>query len=478
MQETAEDRLFGELRQTALGLDPGSRLPSVRELAREHHVSPVTVAGAISRLAAEGLAVPRPGRGTFVAERPSLVTEAPDYGWQSVALGPPGVDPGGLEALLAHGRGDTIVLSSGFPEEELLPLKALATAAGRAARRPGAWGRPAIEGIEELRTWFARDAGGGVEPGDVMLTAGAQAALATVMRALSRPGDPILVESPTYVGALAAARSVGLVPIPVPVDREGIRTDLLAQALERSGARLMFVQPAFANPHGSTMPAVRHDEVLDLAATYGAFVIEDEYVHDLWLEGDPPPGPMVSRDPHGHVIYIRSLSKATAPSMRIACVVARGPAGERLRRARIVDDFFVSAVLQHTAVELVTSPAWPRHLRSLRRGLLLRRDALIGALNDQLPEWRLFQRPRGGLCLWLELPHGTDERELVRAALNASVMILPGAPWFPAEPPAPYVRLSYAAASEARLREAVARLADVWDRVSPARTGTRSAARS
>jgi DNA-binding transcriptional MocR family regulator len=459
MAATAEDRLLAELRRQALELGPGSRLPSMRQLSAQHRVSPVTVAGAISKLAAEGLAVPRPGRGTFVAERAAPVTEPPDFGWQSVALGPAVIDPGGLDQLLAQGGEDTILLSSGFPEEDLLPLKALAAAAARAARRPAAWARPAIEGIEDLRTWFARDAGGGVEPGDVLLTSGAQAALATILRALGRRGDPLVVESPTYVGVLAVARSIGLIPAPVPVDRDGVRVDLLEETLERTGARLIFLQPLCANPHGSVLSSERRAHVLELAERHGAFVIEDDFVRDLWLDREPPPPPLVSHDAHGHVIYVRSLTKATAASLRVACVAARGPAGERLRRARIVDDFFVSAVLQHTTLELVTSPGWHRHLRHLRRSLTSRRDTLIAALARELPEWRLFQRPRGGLSLWMRLPSGTDERELVRSAATAGVLVLPGAPWFPAEPPGPYVRLSYAAAPEHRLREAVRRLA-------------------
>src|SRR5579859_186716 len=223
MPPTAEERLLGELRRQALELPAGARLPSVRELSRRHRASPVTVAGAMARLAAEGLAIPRPGRGTFVAQRADRSAEPPDLAWQAVALGPAAVDSGGLEALLADGHGDAILLSSGFPGEELLPLKALAAATARAARRPGAWGRPPTEGTEELRAWFARDAGGTASPGDVLITAGAQAALATLMRALGRRGDPIVVESPTYVGALAAARAVGLVPVPVPVDHDGVR---------------------------------------------------------------------------------------------------------------------------------------------------------------------------------------------------------------------------------------------------------------
>ncbi len=456
---SAPERLYRELRSQALELAPGDRLPSVRELSRRHRASPVTVTTAFQRLAVEGVLVARPGQGTFVAEVDLSAPEPSDFSWQAVALGPAVVEPGGLEQLLATPSEDTIALSSGFPEEQLLAVRELAAATARAARRPGAWQRPPAEGIDELRAWFARDAGGGVEPRDVMVTTGSQSALATVIRALGRPGDPVILESPTYVGALAAARGARLVPVPVPVDRDGVRPEMLEQALLRSRARLIVLQPTYANPHGSVLTESRRADVLALAESHGAFIVEDEWARDLWLDGVPPPPPLVSRDHHGHVIYLRSITKATAASLRIAGVSARGVAGERLRRARLLDDFFVSGVLQHAAVELLTGAGWPRHLRRLRAALASRRDVLMAELERRLPEWSVFQRPRGGMSLWVRLPDGSDETQTVQAAAAAGVLVIPGAPWFPAEPSGPHLRFSYAAAGEERLREAVARLA-------------------
>lgn len=457
MTATAEDRLVAELRRQLQTLDPGARLASARELSRRYRVSPVTVAGAVGRLVGQGVIVTRPGRGTFVAERPTA--RAPvDLSWQAVALGAAGVDAGGLDELLALVPDDAINLASGFIDESLLPVSALTAAATRAARRPGAWARPPLEGLPELRAWFAQDAGADLEPADVLVTAGGQAALSTIFRAFARRGDPILVESPTYLGALAAARGAGLVLIPVPVDRDGIRPDLLEDALVRSGARLIMLQPTYANPHGAVLSEARRRHVLELAIGAGAFIVEDEFARDLGFDPEPPPRSLLSRDEHGHVIYIRSLTKSTAPSLRVAGVSARGPAGERLRSARVVDDLFVSGVLQHAAVELVTSPAWQRHLRQLRRALAARRDVLADALREDIPEWRLHQRPRGGLCLWVELPHGSDDVALSQRAATAGVAVLAGRPWFAAEPPAPYLRLSYATASEERLREGIRRL--------------------
>jgi DNA-binding transcriptional MocR family regulator len=142
-------------------------------------------------------------------------------------------------------------------------------------------------------------------------------------------------------------------------------------------------------------------------------------------------------------------------------VGARGAAGARLRTARVVDDFFVSGPLQHAALELVSSPAWRRHRRGLRAALAERRDALVAALADELPAVELLGIPRGGLHLWVRLPGGTDDLHVAQAARAAGVVVSPGRRWFPGEPPAAHLRLTFAGAGPAALREGVRRLASV-----------------
>jgi len=190
----------------------------------------------------------------------------------------------------------------------------------------------------------------------------------------------------------------------------------------------------------------------------GAFVVEDDWARDLAIDGDPPP-PLAAADPDGHVVYVRSLTKSAAPGLRIAAVGARGAAGARLRAVRLVDDLFVSGPLQEAALELVSSPAWRRHLRRLRVALRERRDALAAALARHLPELPAPPLPPGGLHLWLGLPDGTDDVGLATAAAARDVVVFPGRPWFPAEPPAPFLRLTFAAAPPDLLDEGARRLA-------------------
>ncbi len=437
---------------------PGSRLPSVRELVASHRASPVTVQRALTRLAAAGLVEPRPGRGTFVAARPGAASAPADLSWQEVALSGPAVDTAGLDELLALPGGDAVVLSTGYVEPALQPVAALASALARAARRPGAWGRLPVEGLPELRAWFARSAGGALQGHDLVICSGGQSALGTTFRALGAPGATVLVESPTYGGALAAASAAGLRPVPVPADRDGVRPDLLADALERTRARLVYCQPTYANPHGATLAPERRIEVMRAVADAGAFLVEDDWARDLAIDG-PAPAPLVADDRDGHVVHLRSLTKSAAPGLRIAAVAARGAAGSRLRAARVVDDFFVAGPLQHAALDLVSSPAWRAHARHLRAGLRERRDALVDALGRGLAGLELAGVPAGGLHLWARLPDGAQEDAVVRRAAAAGVVVSPGRRWYVGEAPAPFLRLTYAGEPPERLAEGVARLA-------------------
>jgi DNA-binding transcriptional MocR family regulator len=451
------DRIAVALRELASTLPEGARLPSVRDLMREHGASPVTVQRAIAGLAAEGLVLPRPGRGTYVAA-PAASDDPPDLAWQEVALGGPGPETRGLQELLALPPEGALALSSGYLDPALQPAAALAASLARAGRRPGAWERTAIEGLAPLRAWFARDAGGRFSAHDVVICPGGQAALVTAVRALASAGGTVLVESPTYRGALAGVRAAGLEPLPVPSDGDGIRPELLAEALERTGARVVYLQPLHANPHGADLSAVRRAEVIEIAAAAGAFLVEDDWARDLTIDA-PAAAPLAADDVDGHVVYVRSLSKSAAPGLRVAAVAARGPAGARLRAARVVEDLFVSAPLQLAALDLVSSPGWRRHLRALRAGLRERRDALVGAVERELGRQAVERVPTGGLHLWVRLPDGTDEAGLVAAAARAGVVVSGGGPSFAAEPTGPHLRLTFGGAPPDVLVEGVGRLA-------------------
>ncbi|KMS75026.1 GntR family transcriptional regulator [Streptomyces viridochromogenes] len=467
--------LAEQLRRELDRYSPGGKLPSSRSLVERFRVSPVTVSRALAQLTAEGLVVTRPGAGAFRA-RPRLpLAAAGDTSWQEVALSADGaadvvprtVDASGVTVCLATPPPGVIEFSGGYPHPALQPEKAMAAALSRAGRRPGAWGRPPLDGLPELREWFARQIGGTVTAAEVLIAAGGQSALTTALRALAPPGAPVLVESPTYPGMLAIARAAGLRPVPVPADSDGVKPALLADAFRATGARVFVCQPLFQNPTGAVLAPERRPEVLRIAREAGAFVVEDDFVRRLVHEdAGPLPRPLAADDPDGVVVHVSSLTKATSPSFRVGALTARGPVLERLRAIQVVDTFFVSRPLQEAALELVGSPSWPRHLRALSAELRARRDAMTAGLRLHLPELALPHIPSGGYHLWLRLPDGVDESGLTSAALRAGVAITPGRPYFSAEPPAGHLRLSFAAvAAVGEITEGVRRLRVAWDEV-------------
>lgn len=435
-------------------LPPGGQLPSTRTLMTEHAVGPGTVSRAIGRLVAEGVLVTEAGRGTFAARRPGRPD--PDTSWQTVALGEAPVDSRAVAALLRPPAPGTLVLSSGYPSADLQPLAALAAAAARAARRPGGWALAPPTGLPELRQLLAAPMAADAD--DVLVVPGGQAGLSTAMRALTRPGAAVLVEVPTYLGAVAAARAAGLRPVPVPTDNDGVRADLLPDAFDRSGARLLYLQPTYANPTGAVLAPDRRRQVLTAARQAGAFVLEDDWARYLSLDGPAPP-PLLHDDDDGRVVHLSSLSKASAPSLRIGALIARGPAADRLAALRTVDDFAVARPLQETAIELLGNPAWPRHLTRLSRELRTRRDHLAGELRRHLPDLAPRTVPRGGLHLWLRLAAGLDDLEIADRCRSRQLLVGAGRPYYVTEPPGPRLRLSFSAADHTQLSAGVQILA-------------------
>lgn len=380
------------------------------------------------------------------------------------------MDASGVLATLAAPPPGILEFNNGYLHSSLQPERALSAALARAGRRPGAWGRPPVEGLPELRAWFAREIGG---PGgtlgaaDVLITAGGQSALTCALRALAPPGAPVLVESPTYPGVLAAARASGLRPVPVPVDAEGVRPELLAEALRATGARVFVCQPLFQNPTGAMLAPERRREVIRIAREAGAFVVEDDFAHAARPRGRAPAvrharrrrprrggGPCVLAH-QGHLAESAG-GCARRPRPR-AGAAARDPGRRQLLRAPPAPGGRPGTGRR---------PSWPRHLRNVAAELRTRREALVTAVRRELPALELRYVPPGGYHLWLRLPQGADETALDSAALRAGVAVAPGGPYFCAEPPAPHVRLSFASvAGVGELAEGVRRLRTAWGEV-------------
>jgi DNA-binding transcriptional MocR family regulator len=446
MTNDSSARIVAGLRAWIATAAPGTRLPSTRALVAEYGASPVTVQKALRTLAAQGAVEARPGVGTFV--RAVRTARAHDHGWQTAALGAAPSRAPRPSAALRSAPNDVVALHSGYPDRELLPERLVRAAFARASRGGPAVARPPTAGLPELQAWFAAELGAATPtgvappaPGDVVVLPGSQSGLGAVCRALVGAGRPLLVESPTYWGVMLAAAQAGVRLEPVPSGPRGPDPDDLARAFERTGARVFYAQPNFANPTGALWPAGLADRVLGVVREYGAFLVEDDWAHDFGITADPVP--IAARDDSGHVVYLRSLTKSVSPAVRVAGVVARGPVRERLLGDVRAESLYVSGVLQAAALDVVTQPAWRTHLRGLRRQLAARRDLLAAALREHAPAARLDAVPQGGLHLWARLPDTTDLPTLVRDCEADGVLVAPGDEWFPAEPAGAYLRLNY-----------------------------------
>lgn len=472
--DSSATRIAAAIERDLVGLAAGARLPSQRELVARHSASASTIAQAIALLTQRGLVESRPGAGSFRATPRPAGTRG-DSRWQDAALeltehldhgvgGERRYVTGALGQTLGAYGAVVVDLNGGYLHPSLGPTTLLSASLTRVSRRAEAWERPPAAGVPELRDWFARDIAPDLGRSDILVAPGGQAALATTLRALTQPGDTVVVESPTYPGTLAAALAAGLRPRGLPLDGEGLVPSYLDEALTRTHARVVVVQPLHHNPTGVTMGAERRREIRAVARAHDAFVIEDDFARHLThTDASTPPAPMIADDGDGTVIHLRSLTKPTSPNLRIAAIAARGPVMRRLREAAVTDALLVPALLQHTALDVVTAPGWRRAQRDLAENLRRRRDACVTHLVRGLGADVLDVVNRGGYHLWLTCPDERDGAEVASAALAAGVAVTPGANYYQAgHGGVPRVRLSYVAApDEAELERGVARLVEV-----------------
>lgn len=448
--------IVDSLRRLIAKSPDGGRLPSTRQLVAEHHASPVTVQRALRLLATEGVLESRPGVGTFVRSAP--LARAHDYGWQTTTLGPRTTSSARPPVALTEAANDLISMHGGYPDGELLPERLVRAALARAGRGPSALVRPPVAGLPGLQTWFAAELASVTVPGisaptaaDVIIVPGSQTGLSSILRAVGGGGRPVLMESPTYWGAISAARHAGVTVVPVRSSPGGPAPEEVDRVLAESGARLFYAQPTWANPTGAQWSPQRARDILEVVRAHGAFVIEDDWAHDFGI--DAQPRPLVGTDDSGHVIYLRSLTKSVSPAVRVAAVIARGPVRGRILADHTGEAMYVSGVLQAAALDVVSQPGWMTHRRRTSGQLRARRDLLVTALRRHAPEAVVDAIPSGGLSLWARLPEGSDARDVAARCRDLGVMVGAGDDWFPTEPSGPHLRLTYCGADPGRYDE-------------------------
>ncbi len=447
-------------------LPPGTRLPAERELARELALSRTTIVAAYDRLRLAGLARSRQGSGTRVAARRPGMTQpylAPLDGMDTDAvLMPTSTAP--AIGLLTPLVDDAIELTIGA-----LPAGSIVAEAMTAAVRDDLpalmldtgydpFGLPALR--DQIAAYLTR-LGVRTDPDQILVTSGAQQALHLIGSQLGGPGSSVVMENPSYIGAIDAFRTTGNRLIPIPVDEDGGRVEVIGLLGTSAPVRLVYVIPTFQNPTGTVMPESRRRELARMAGEAGFLVVED-LTPDLTLGVDSPP-PVAAFDPGEQVITVGSLSKLAWGGLRVGWVRASRPIIDRLVAGKIVADHSSSLVTQ--AIGARVFQRLDEVAARSRQAGAERRAVLMAALAERLPDWS-WTEPRGGLSLWVRLP-GADTVTFSRLAATLGVVVRPGPLASPDGGFRDHVRIAYGSEPD-RLVDGVERLAAAWAAYTPA----------
>jgi DNA-binding transcriptional MocR family regulator len=453
-------------------LPPGTRLPAERELARELALSRTTIVAAYDRLRLAGLARSRQGSGTRVAARRPGLTQAylaPFDATDSDAVLMPAASTAPAVGLLTPLVDDAIELTIGA-----LPAGSIVGEAMAVAVRDDLpalmldsgydpFGLPALRG--QIAAYLTR-LGVGTDPEQILVTSGAQQALHLIGSQLGGPGTSVVMENPSYIGAIDAFRTTGNRLVPIPLDADGARVQVIGLLGTNAPIRLVYVIPTFQNPTGVVMPEPRRRELAGLAGELEFQIVED-LTPDLTLGVDSPP-PIAAFDPGDRVITVGSLSKLAWGGLRVGWVRASRTVIDRLVAGKIVADHSSSLVTQ--AIGARVFERLDEVAARSRQAGAERRSVLMAALAERLPDWT-WTEPRGGLSLWVRLP-GADAVAFSRLAATLGVVVRPGPLASPDGGFRDHIRIAYGSEPD-RLVDGVERLAAAWAAYTPATRSSR-----
>ena len=373
------------------------------------------------------------------------------------------------ELLKVTQRPEIISFAGGLPAPELFPTQRFQEICTRVLTEnsSAALQYGATEGYTPLRQMIADKLSGmGATLDNVMITAGSQQALDLVGKLLIDPGDRVLVEAPTYLGALQAFTVYGALYVSAPIDEDGLRTDLVEAALQ-SHPKFMYVLPNFQNPAGVTLSEGRRHQLVLLSDVYHVPIVEDDPYGELRYEGEPLPS-LAAIDqennrrldsPFANVIHLGTFSKTLAPGLRLGWIVAAPEVISKLVQLKQGADLHTSTFTQVVAYEVARDGFLERHIDRIRTVYRERRDVMLEALKEFFPAEVTWTRPAGGLFLWATLPEGVDAQELFGLALRENVAFVPGDPFFADADNGRHMRLNFSNADPEHIREGIRRLA-------------------
>src|SRR5579859_6629678 len=479
-------------------LRPGDRIPASRELAIMLGVHRTTVANAYAELESEGLIQGHVGRGTFITGNgnglkitppaPPVLNGSNGIRWELLFADERGEEV--LSRLTASAPENSLSFVMARPAQEFFPIEDLQTCVSAVLRReatdvlnlgPSDGYAPLKEALLEMLK------GEGIPARDenLLITDGCQQSLDLISKAFVRPGDTILLENPTYPGAVAIfsgsrARCLG---VPVRTQAEpgttlGLDVEALEATLAANRVKLMVLTPDFQNPTGTSMPLASRRRMMEMAGRYQVPVVEDHIYARLNTQEERIPS-LKQLDRGNLVIHIDSFAKVAFPGLRVGWIVAPAPAIERLRIVKQMTDLHTDQLAQATLAEFLKRGLFQKHLSKMRKVYADRLRAVDEALRRQMPEGVRWTKPEGGMCLWLELPPGFDASELMIHARERGVLFAPGRYFYVQSPMPNTLRLGFASLNEKELARGVATLAELLkSEMRKRQRGTRRAERA
>jgi 2-aminoadipate transaminase len=461
-------------------LRPGDRIPASRELATMLGVHRTTVANAYAELESEGLIQGHVGRGTFIKGNgnglkitppaPPVLNGANGIRWELLFADERGEEV--LSRLTASAPENALSFVMARPAEEFFPIDELQSCVNAILRREGAEvlnlgpsdGYPPLkEALIEL----LRHEGLVVKDENLLVTDGCQQSLDIISKAFVRTGDSVILENPTYPGAVAIfngarARCLG-VPVrthPEPGASLGVDIEALEATLAANRVKLIVLTPDFHNPTGTSMPLDSRRKVMELASRYQVPIVEDHIYGRLHSRDQRVPS-LKHLDRSNLVIHIDSFAKVAFPGLRVGWIVAPAPAIERLRMVKQTTDLHTDQLAQAVFAEFMRRGLFGKHVANMRKVYTSRLAALDEALRKFMPEDTRWTRPEGGMCLWLELPPGFDATELLIHVKERGVLFAPGRYFYVQGPLPNTLRLTFASLDEKQIARGVTIIADL-----------------
>jgi 2-aminoadipate transaminase len=364
------------------------------------------------------------------------------------------------EILKVTEKPGIISFAGGLPSPKTFPITEFAAACAKVLKDdgPAALQYAASEGFAALREWVAQSLPWDVDPAQVLITTGSQQALDLIAKILIDKGSRVLVETPTYLGALQAFTPMEPEFVSVASDAEGI--DIADLAAKATDARFLYVLPNFQNPTGNSMSEARRAALSAEAKRLNLPIVEDNPYGDLWFDA-PPPAPLAARNPEG-CIYMGSFSKTLAPGLRLGYLVAPKALYPKLLQAKQAADLHTPSFNQRMVVEVLKDGFIDRHVPNIRALYKAQRDAMLAALEKNLAGTGVqWNTPEGGMFLWVKLPQGMNAVDMLPKAVERNVAYVPGAAFYSGSPQHNTLRLSFVTASVEQINEGIAALAQV-----------------